>query len=358
MNTIIIGAGQAGIGLSYYLQQHQIDHLILERDQAFSAWSKRWNSFHLNTANWMNTLPGFDQAFVSHKKWYDIATRAEALAYFQRYIQHINPPLKEGINVNKIVQHKNSWHIHTDTQTYEAQNVVMCTGHTKPFIPSFATACDNPQIHSSDYRKPSQITTQNVLVVGSGSSGVQICHDLARSTQFDHIYFAISNNRIIPWSILGIPIGVFPRIFPLFNIKSHSWFGKWLLRHKSGGDPAMAPSPQTLSQQYGVHLVGRVTNIDKKNVHCQNEQTIPLQNLTLIWATGYRPDHSLITVQNPSAVFRPEGPIHKRGVATKAPGLYFVGLRYQHTLGSHLLHGVKRDAQYIAKKIAKSPHSA
>lgn len=360
INTVIIGGGQAGITLSYYLAQHHIEHLILERGRAFSAWYNRWDSFRLNTANWMNTLPGSKQPFVPHKKWYDIATRDEALSYFQSYIQTQNPPLKEGLHVKRVVESDTIWQVHTNAETYHAQHVAICTSHnSKPYIPPIAENLpDNfPQQHAASYRNPEQITTPNVLIVGSGSSGVQICHDLAQTNRFQNIYFATSNNRIIPWSILGIPIGVFSRLFPIFDIQTRSWLGKRIIRHHQGGDPAMAPSPQKLAQQYNIHLTGRVTHISSKHIHTADTQKISQQDLTIIWCTGYRANYNFLKVKNPSRVFKNNCPIHKRGVSTGAPNLYFVGLRYQHTLGSHLLHGVKKDAQYIARKIAKQPHT-
>ena len=91
MNTIIIGGGQAGITLSYFLQQRGVEHLVLERDRAFSAWHNCWDSFRLNTANWMNTLPGMQKPFAPQKAWYDTATREEALDYFCAYRQMVNP---------------------------------------------------------------------------------------------------------------------------------------------------------------------------------------------------------------------------------------------------------------------------
>jgi len=79
MNTIVIGGGQAGIALSYFLKQQGVDHVVLERERAFSAWHNRWDSFRMNTANWLNVLPGMEGAFAPRKKWYDVATRKEAL---------------------------------------------------------------------------------------------------------------------------------------------------------------------------------------------------------------------------------------------------------------------------------------
>lgn len=361
VNTVIIGGGQAGITLSYYLTQHHIEHLILERDRAFSAWYNRWDSFRLNTANWMNTLPGSKQPFVPHKKWYDIATRDEALSYFQNHIQEQNPPINESVNVTQVTENNNIWHIHTDTKLYHAQHVAICTSHnSKPYIPPISENLPEnfPQQHASSYRNPEQITTPNVLIVGSGSSGVQICHDLAQTNRFQNIYFATSNNRIIPWSILGIPIGVFSRLFPIFDIQTQSWLGKRITRHHQGGDPAMAPSPKWLAKQYHVKLTKRVTQISPKHIETDDKQKISLADLTLIWCTGYRSNYNFLQVKNPSQVFNKNYPIHHRGISTGARNLYFVGLRYQHTLGSHLLHGVKRDAAYIAEQIAKNQITA
>ena len=140
MNTIIIGGGQAGITLSYFLQQRGVEHLVLERGRAFSAWHNCWDSFRMNTANWMNILPGMQKPFAPHKAWYDTATREEALDYFQAYRQMVNPPLKEGVTVTQVVQGENTWHVHTtDTKTYQTANVAICTGHaTQPFVPDTA----------------------------------------------------------------------------------------------------------------------------------------------------------------------------------------------------------------------------
>ena len=157
MNTIVIGGGQAGIALSYFLQQRGVEHLVLERDQAFSAWHNCWDSFRMNTANWMNTLPGMQKSFAPHKAWYDTATREEALDYFCAYRQMVNPPLKEGVTVTQVAEGENTWHIHTDTKTYQTTNVAICTGHAaQPFIPDVAkkTAAINPSATLVSLSKP------------------------------------------------------------------------------------------------------------------------------------------------------------------------------------------------------------
>ena len=142
INTIVVGGGQAGITLSYYLQQRGVEHLVLERDRAFSAWHNCWDSFRMNTANWMNTLPGMQKPFAPHKAWYDTATREEALDYFCAYRQMVNPPLKEGVTVTQVAEGENIWNVHTDTKTYQTTNVAICTGHAaQPFVPDTAKNC-------------------------------------------------------------------------------------------------------------------------------------------------------------------------------------------------------------------------
>ena len=354
MNTIVIGGGQAGITLSYFLQQRGIEHLVLERDRAFSAWHNCWDSFQLNTANWMNTLPGMQKPFAPHKAWYDTATREEALDYFCAYRQMVNPPLKEGVTVTQVAEGENTWHVHTDTKTYHTTNVAICTGHAaRPFVPDIAKKLPPSilQLHSSAYRNPDQITTANVLIVGSGSSGIQICLDLAQSDQFENLSFALSGNGVVPWSILGIPIGVFSRLLPIFEIQQPSLIGRRIAHQWQGGDPAMAPSPRWLSKHYGVQRVGRVIDADHRGIVCANGKIISLKDLTVLWCTGFRPDYAFIRVHHPESAFDKNGPIHTRGVCI--PGLFFVGLKFQHTVGSHLLRGVGRDAEYIAQKIAE-----
>ena len=150
------------------MQQRGVEHLVLERDQAFSAWYNCWDSFRLNTANWMNTLPGMQKPFAPHKAWHDTATREEALDYFQAYRQMVNPPLKEGVTVTQVAEGENAWNVHTDTKTYQTTNVAICTGHAaQPFVPEAAKKLpqSTPQLHSAAYRNPDQITTPNVLIV-------------------------------------------------------------------------------------------------------------------------------------------------------------------------------------------------
>ena len=113
----------------------------------------------------------------------------------------------------------------------------------------------------------------------------------------------------------------------------------------------MAPSPRWLATEFGVRLVGRVAEASGTSRVCAGGEIVPFNDLTVIWCTGFRADFGFVRVRCPKRVFDAHGPVHKRGAVPNAPGLFFVGLKFQHTLSSQLIYGVGRDAQYIADRI-------
>ena len=356
LDAVIVGGGQAGLSLSYFLSAHGISHVILERDRAFSVWHGRWDTFRMNTANWMNVLPGHRREFVPGKDPDRTASRLEALSYFNDYLESTKPPLREQTQVLQVQQESDvSWLITTTDGKYRTPNVVICTGQdSDPKFPEVASHIPHeiPTLHSSEYRNPAQIETRNVLVVGSGSSGVQICEDMARSDRFAAVYLSVSGNLVIPWEILGVPVGTIVRRLNVFNVQCESWTGRRICDSKDKGFPAMAPSPAWLKKTYGIRLVGKVTNIQADRIACSDGNTVPLVSLSIIWCTGFASRYEFLHVRKRNRVFNNKGkPIHLRGVIPAAPGLDFVGLKWQHTVSSHLLYGVGRDADYIAQHI-------
>lgn len=357
INTIIVGGGQAGITTSYFLQQNKIAHIVLEKDHAFSIWNKRWDSFHMNTANWMNSLPGSTEEFAGDENRNGLGTKDDALRYFESYLAAVNPPLRENTEATLVKQKKdNTWQVHTPGSIYQAKNVVICTNPLKnPKIPPISIGLPStvPQIHSSEYKNPKQINTDHVLIVGSGNSGVQICEELAKSGRFEIIMFSISGNLTFPIKILGFSIYKLLKLFRLVNLKPNTWLGRKLFPFNKG-DPAIPPSPKQLAEIYKVDLVGKVSGIDQTGIRCSDSKTVPFKDLSVIWCTGFQSNYGFIELKNRNEVFSTAGqPIHKRGVVAAAPSLYFVGLRYQFTIGSHSIYGVGIDAQYIAHFIAE-----
>ena len=136
------------------------------------------------------------------------------------------------------------------------------------------------------------------------------------------------------------------------DLKPNSWLGKKLLRADIGGR-TMPPSPSQLAETYGVNLVGKVSGLDQAGIFCSDGETVPLESLSVIWCTGFQARYDFIQPLNRHDTFDMAGqPIHERGQVPAAPGLYFVGMRYQYTATSQDIYGVGRDAQYVAQHIA------
>ncbi len=356
ISAVIVGGGPAGIAASYYLQQSQIEHIVLERDRAFSEWYKRWDSFHMNTANWMNSLPGATDEFAAGASRDALGSKVDALHHFETYLAAVNPPLREFTEVTSIKQTGNgAWNVAAPDPTYETANVVICTGTLRnPRVPSVAAELPSrvPQLHSSKYRNPEGIESRRVFVVGSGNSGVQICEDLARSGKFDETILAVSGNWTIPLEILGIPIYTIMRWFRLMDLKPNSWLARKLVQANKG-DPTIPPSPRQLERRYEVDLVGKVIGLDKDGLHCSDNRTVPYEDLSVVWCTGFQTSYDFIEPLHRDEAFDTAGqPVHERGMVPAAPGLYFLGLRFQSTVTSQSIFGMVRDAQHVTQDIA------
>jgi putative flavoprotein involved in K+ transport len=354
-DAVIVGAGPAGVATSFFLQRRKISHVVLEKDRAFSEWYGRWDSFHMNTANWMNELPGATVEFAPGADRDALGTRADAIRYFEAYLSAVDPPIREGIDVKAVKQDSaQNWIVIADDIIFVARSVVICTGaFQQPRIPSLSAQLPGtlPQMHSRQYRNPEQITTAQVLIVGSGNSGVQICEDLARSKRFDMITLAVSGNITVPLEILGVSVFKIGKWLGALDARPTSWLGR-KIAPADRGDPTIPPSPKQLSDIYGVELVGKVTGIDGSRLQCSDGRTVSLENLSIVWCTGFQQRHDFIEVIDGKSVFDLCGrPIHDRGVVSAAPGLYFVGLRFQSTVSSHAIYGVGRDAEFVAQHI-------
>lgn len=355
--VVIIGGGQAGLSTSYYLDRLSVEHVVLEQDAAFSSWRNRWDGFRANTPNWMNTLPMLGPTRYPTGQRAGFATREQLLEYFDECLRAFDPPLKTGACVTGVTQRgDHTWEVESENEVVEASAVVICVGAmSSPRLPASAASIPTsvPQLHSSAYRSPDQITTRSVLVVGSGSSGTQICRLLSQSGRFDEVHLSVSKVLVLPRSVMGIQVHRFIHFFRLFDVRTTSPLGKLMYSGlETRGDPIMPPDPGDLALAYGVKLHDRVAAADEGGITFSDGEKLTTDELTIIWCTGFRSEFSFVRPQDWSAAFDPAGrPIHRRGVVDGSPGLYFVGLRYQHTVASHDIYGVGADARYVADHV-------
>jgi FtsP/CotA-like multicopper oxidase with cupredoxin domain/cation diffusion facilitator CzcD-associated flavoprotein CzcO len=338
--AIVVGGGQAGLALGYFLSQQRRDFLILEAaTEPAAAWRERWESLRLFTSARYDSLPG--RAFPGHPSHYP--GRDEVVAYLTDYAREFDLPVELGRPVRAIRRTDGAYALELEDRTYEAEQVVVATGPFQvPRVPAIAEGLDRAvhQLHSSGYRRPQDIPDGPVLVVGGGNTGFQIAAELSRSHE---VHLAVGSRQTpLPQRILGRDLFWYLDRTGLIYKAATSRLGRRL----GGRDTLIGSSPRTLRSRYGVTLRGRAVHAAGSIVTFEDGGTLGPR--TVIWATGFGVDHSWIDVP----VFGPDGrPAHNRGV-TESPGFYFLGLMWQHTRGSALLGWVKDDADYLAQKIA------
>jgi putative flavoprotein involved in K+ transport len=399
IDTLVVGAGQAGIAMSEHLGRAGVPHLVLERSRIAERWrSARWDSLVMNGPAWHDRYPGLE--FDGDP---DAFPGKEAVAdYFAAYAEKIGAPVRCGVEVRSVerMPGRPGFRVETSEGVIEAQSVVAATGpFQKPVIPAIVPAeAGVVQMHSTNYRNPGQLPAGAVLVVGSGSSGVQIAEELLASGR--RVYLSVGPHDRPPRAYRG---------------RDFCWWlgvlGKW---------DAAAPAPGTehvtiaVSGANGGHtvdlrrlagrgmvLVGRTESFADgvlrfapdlaKNIaqgdanylsvldeadawvarngadlapepearvigpdpDCMRDPILSLDLkaagiASIVWATGFTVDYGWLKVD----AFDERGrPRHQRGVSVE-PGAYFLGLPWQSRRGSSFVWGVWHDAKYIADQIA------
>jgi putative flavoprotein involved in K+ transport len=338
--VVVVGGGQAGLAIGYFLARHGRDFTILEAaEEPAAAWRERWDSLKLFTPARYDALPGL--AFPGDSGNYP--SRGEVAAYLTNYVRHFALPIELGSRVRSICKRNGSYLVELDDRTYEADQVVVATGPFQvPRVPPIAERLDPDvvQLHSSAYRTPQAIGRGPVLVVGGGNTGFQIAEELAGSYE---VHVSIGSRQTpLPQRILGRDLFWYLEAAGLIRKTTASRIG----RRMEGRDTLIGSSPRALRRCHGLRLYGRAVAAAGSTVSFSDGTT--LEARTVIWATGFGVDHSWIDVP----VFDDSGGVvHERGV-TECPGLYFLGLSWQHTRGSALLGWVKNDAEYLAQRIS------
>ncbi len=336
--VMVVGGGQAGLAMGYFLAQHGHDFVILEAaDETAAAWRKRWDSLRLFTPARYSALPGLP--FPGDPNHYP--TRDEVASYLATYSHRFALPLRFGSRVKSLRNANGNYVLETDERGYEAQQVVVATGPFQaPRVPPIADSLGEGvvQLHSSEYRSPSDIPAGTVLVVGGGNSGFQIAEELSGSHQ---VHLAIGSGQTpLPQRMLGRDLFWYLEATGLIRKTQDSRIGKRLANE----DTLIGYRPSTLasgSSSSSTHP--RCRRLDRK-----------FQRRHEARSEGRHLGHRLPTrplVGRPPVFDEVGDVIHQRGV-TDSPGLYFIGLPWQHTRGSSLLGFVKDDADHLARQIA------
>lgn len=341
-DTIVIGAGQAGLAVGYHLAAREIDFVILDSaPRVGDTWRNRWDSLRLFTTAARSGLPAMHfPAPPGH-----LPDRDEVAEYLERYAERMDLPIRLSCRVDSLGWDGERYTIRAGDEHFEVENVVVATGpFQRPRIPAVAgqLSGDIRQLHSSDYRNPFDLPEGPVLVVGAGNSGAQIALELAR---FRKVWLAGRESGHLPRRVLGRD--VFDWLWPVLRrITADSALGRRMRKRSGRADPLVGMPRRALTTA-GVQRVGRVTGERGGLPVCGDDVVEPR---VVIWCTGYEPDYRWIELP----VLDESGhPRHVHGLATDSPGLYFVGLRLQRTLASALIGGVAEDAAYVADQVAR-----
>ena len=342
-DTIVIGGGQAGLAAGYELASRDVDAVILtDEARVGDNWRRRWDSLRLFTPARYSGLPGMPfPAAPMH-----LPDKDEMADYLERYAERHDLPVRLDTRVESLGWDGERYVVRAGASMIEADNVVVATGpFQRPHIPEIGArlAPAIHQLHSSEYVSPFDLPDGPVLVVGAGNSGAQIALELAR---FRKVWLAGRDTGHLPRRLLGRDL--FDWLWPVMTrFTLDTRLGRRLRRRALGGGDALIGIPERSLTKAGVVRVGRLTEERGGLPVCGGAVVEPR---VIVWSTGFRPDYRWIDLP----VLDDNGyPRHLRGVATDAPGLFFVGLRFQHRMTSSLVGGVGADAAFIAEQVAR-----
>ena len=339
VDTIVVGAGQAGLAAGHYLAARDADFVILS-DEARPGdnWRRRWDSLRLFTPARYSGLPGMP--FPAPPEHFP--DKDEVADYLERYAERFELPVRTGQRVVSLARGEDGRYVlrTSDGVTLEASNVIVATGAFQtPRIPAVARRLSPEihQIHSSEYHNPLELPKGPVLVAGAGNSGAQIALELATMRK---VWLAGRDVGTIRRRLLGADI--FTWLWPLMRRATmDTRIGRKLRAEGRTGDKRMGITVREIDAA-GIVRVGRVDEARGGLPVCDGE---PIAPSSIVWCTGFAPDYRWIDLP----IFGEDGyPRHARGVVPEAPGLFFLGLRFQHRVNSSLIGGVGMDAEHVA----------
>ena len=340
LDVVVVGGSQAGLAMAWHLTRRGLRFVVLEAGPEIGhTWRSRWDSLTLFTPAQHDALPGMP--FPGRPDTYP--TKDPVADYLQDYAAAFNLPVRLNARVSHLSKTAEGFEIGTQADVFRARQVVAAAGPFQtPFIPPAAQRLDGAvtQLHSAGYRNPQALPAGPVLVVGGGNSGFQIAEELAAAGRRVDLSIA-TKQPVLPQRLAGKDLFWWLTHLGLMRVSTESRLG----RRMSSRDFIIGSSRRRL-QKKGVRFRPRLTGADGRTAQFADGGTLDAG--VVIWATGYRPDYSWIDIPD---VVQDGQVTHRRGV-TEVPGLYFLGLTWQHTRGSALLGFVNDDAAYLAGRIA------
>lgn len=352
VETVVVGGGQAGLSVGYHLARRGIPFVILEANERIGdSWRERWDSLRLFTPARYNALPGMPFPGPGHS----FSTKDEVADYLEAYAARFELPVRTGVRVDRLSRNGSRFLVETSDQLFEAENVVVAMAtHQDPWVPSFADALDPGivQLHSGEYRNPSQLRQGGVLVVGLGNSGAEIAVEVVAEHP---TWLAGKETGHVPFRLEGAAarFAFLPLMFRFIGhrvLTVRTPIGR-KLRPKllSHGAPLVRIKPEDIAAA-GIERVPRVVAVRDGLPVLEGGRSLKVDNV--IWCTGFRPDFSWIDLPVFGEEQERREPIHHRGVVADQPGLYFVGLLFLYAMSSGFLPGVGRDAAHVVNDIA------
>jgi len=348
--TVVIGGSQAGLSVGYYLKQHGLPFVILDENRRIGdAWRKRWDSLRLFTPGRYDGLPGMP--FPGSPSTYP--TKDQTADYLEAYANAFELPFRTGVKVDRLSKVGDRFEVTCGQQTLSAENVVVATGaFNNPRVPLFAREVDESivQLHSKEYRNPSQVKEGGVLVVGAGNSGAEIAIELAPHHQ---TWLSGPDTGQEPARAGSLLDRLLTPImwFVATRLTVKTTLGRKLRDHFIN-PPRGIPLGRARREDFapaGIERVPRMTGISNGYPVLEDGRILEVSNV--IWCTGFTPDYSWIDL---SLSIQNGAPIHDRGIVESCPGLYFLGLLFLYSLSSALVGGVGRDAKHIVDHIVST----